>query len=155
MTINMVLQCSIDFLTCKDGSNAHDEVTFSDKGAAPDLCYRKVTFSDKGAAPDLCYRKVFISASVGIAYGGSEGTILEVNPALSAMLGYEVLGTDQRHGIFGHSVPEFPYGTDQRHKLVGRNLLSLICPSNQGSTNSAAKGSTNSAAKPPRYAPSD
>ena len=46
-------------------------------------------------------------ASMGIAYAGVDGTILEVNPAFASMLGYSA---------------------DQRHKLIGRTLFSLSTP---------------------------
>ena len=56
---------------------------------------------------DVAYRSGFMMASMGIAYAGVDGTILEVNPAFAGMLGYHA---------------------DQRHKLIGRTLFSLSTP---------------------------
>ncbi len=55
----------------------------------------------------MAYRSGFMMASMGIAYAGVDGTILEVNPAFASMLGYSA---------------------DQRHKLIGRTLFSLSTP---------------------------
>lgn len=92
LTMNTVLQCAIDFLTSRAADGGQDDGGGED-GGMHDI--------------DVAYRSGFMMASMGIAYTGVDGTILEVNPAFASMLGY---------------------GTDQRHKLIGRTLFSLTTP---------------------------
>jgi len=73
------------------------------------VCVRvlRVLLFAAGLDIDVAYRSGFMMASMGIAYAGVDGTILEVNPAFASMLGYSA---------------------DQRHKLIGRTLFSLSTP---------------------------
>eukprot|EP00291_Cryptomonas_curvata_P026156 CAMPEP_0172172906 /NCGR_PEP_ID=MMETSP1050-20130122/12720_1 /TAXON_ID=233186 /ORGANISM="Cryptomonas curvata, Strain CCAP979/52" /LENGTH=263 /DNA_ID=CAMNT_0012844525 /DNA_START=87 /DNA_END=875 /DNA_ORIENTATION=+ len=97
LTMNTVLQCAIDFLTARAANGGGDQ----DLG------------EDGGLDIDVAYRSGFMMASMGIAYAGVDGTILEVNPAFAAMLGYP---------------------NDQRHKLIGRTLFSLTTPQDMQNT---------------------
>jgi len=99
LTMNTVLQCAIDFLTSRATHGGADDVAADDTTGTNDI--------------DVAYRSGFMMASMGIAYTGVDGTILEVNPAFATMLGY---------------------GADQRHKLIGRTLFSLTTPQDIQST---------------------
>jgi PAS domain-containing protein len=95
LTMNTVLQCAIDFLTqhAANGDNKESAASEDTNSSGLDI--------------DVAYRSGFMMASMGIAYAGVDGTILEVNPAFASMLGYSA---------------------DQRHKLIGRTLFSLSTP---------------------------
>uniref|UniRef100_A0A7S0W881 BHLH domain-containing protein n=1 Tax=Hemiselmis tepida TaxID=464990 RepID=A0A7S0W881_9CRYP len=100
LTMNTVLQCAIDFLTSRATHGVTgDDASGDDTSGTNDI--------------DVAYRSGFMMASMGIAYTGVDGTILEVNPAFATMLGF---------------------GADQRHKLIGRTLFSLITPQDIQST---------------------
>lgn len=100
LTMNTVLQCAIDFLTSRATHGAGgDNDAADDTSGTNDI--------------DVAYRSGFMMASMGIAYTGVDGSILEVNPAFATMLGF---------------------GADQRHKLIGRTLFSLTTPQDIQST---------------------
>uniref|UniRef100_A0A7S0E253 BHLH domain-containing protein n=1 Tax=Hanusia phi TaxID=3032 RepID=A0A7S0E253_9CRYP len=102
LTMNTVLQCAIDFLTQRQANGDSKDTVADDSNA-----------NNGGLDIDVAYRSGFMMASMGIAYAGVDGTILEVNPAFATMLGYSA---------------------DQRHKLIGRTLFSLTTPQDMQNT---------------------
>mmetsp|Transcript_68089 Transcript_68089/g.161458 ORF Transcript_68089/g.161458 Transcript_68089/m.161458 type:complete len:254 (+) Transcript_68089:110-871(+) len=97
LTMNTVLQCAIDFLVSRASGDTADGTASVDRSLV----------NSSGLDIDVAYRSGFMLASMGIAYAGVDGTILEVNPAFASMLGY---------------------GSAQRHKFIGRTLFSLTTP---------------------------
>mmetsp|Transcript_21908 Transcript_21908/g.51765 ORF Transcript_21908/g.51765 Transcript_21908/m.51765 type:complete len:167 (-) Transcript_21908:1-501(-) len=78
LTMNTVLQCAIDFLTARQANGAENDNGPDDPSS-----------SSGGVDMDVAYRSGFMMASMGIAYAGVDGTILEVNPSFAAMLGLD------------------------------------------------------------------
>lgn len=100
LTMNTVLQCAIDFLTSRTAaSKGGDDAAANDVAGINEI--------------DVAYRSGYMMTSMGIAYTGVDGTILEANPAFATMLGF---------------------GAEQRHKLIGRTLFSLTTPRDIQST---------------------